>query len=292
VVPSPALQEVPVPRRLAVPFLAALALLVTPATATATTPSGQGQANATGWYLALGDSLAAGYQPGQGDDPTGGYVGHVRDALQQSAAKTSLVNLACSGETSASMIEGGRCAYDEGSQLAQAVEFLHAHARFTRLVTIDIGANDVARCGAQGLPPACVQGGLASVAANLPVILGRLRAAAPGVQVVVLNYYDPFLAAWLTGPAGQALAQQSVALLGTLNAIIAGATGAVGGSVADVASDFHSTDFSLVDVPSLGGLVPRNVATVCALTWMCQRGDIHANDDGYAVLAAAVVARL
>ena len=43
---------------------------------------------------------------------------------------------------------------------------------------------------------------------------------------------------------------------------------------------------------SLGGLVPRNVATVCALTWMCQRGDIHADDDGYAVLAAAVVSRL
>ena len=278
-------------RRLAVPLLAVTALFVPPAAATAG-PSDQGKANATGWYLALGDSLAAGFQPGQGDDPTGGYVGQVRDALQQSAPKTKLANLGCSGETTASMIQGGRCTYDEGSQLAQAVEFLHAHARFTRLVTIDIGANDVARCGAQGLPPECVQGGLGSVAANLPVILGRLRAAAPGVRIVVLNYYDPFLAAWLTGPAGQALAQQSVPLLGLLNSIIAGATGAVGGSVADVAGAFHSTDFSLVSVPSLGGLVPRNVATVCALTWMCLRNDIHANDDGYAVLAAAVVARL
>ena len=35
-----------------------------------------------GWYLALGDSLAAGYQPGQGDDPTGGYVGGVLDAVR------------------------------------------------------------------------------------------------------------------------------------------------------------------------------------------------------------------
>lgn len=278
-------------RRLAVPFIAVLALLAGSGPAQAA-PSPTGTGHAAGWYLALGDSLAAGYQPGQGDDPTGGYVGHVRDALQQSAPKTSLVNLACSGETTSSMVEGGKCAYDEGSQLAEAVDFLHAHARFTRLVTLDIGANDVAKCGAQGLPPACVQGGLGSVAANLPVILGQLRAAAPGVPIVVLNYYDPFLAAWLTGPAGQALAQQSVPLLGVLNGIIADATGAVGGSVADVAGAFHSTDFTLVSVPSLGGSVPRNVATVCALTWMCVESNIHPNDDGYAVLAAAVVARL
>ena len=281
-------------RRAVIPFVAALASLALlagsgPAQAA---PSPTGSANATGWYLALGDSLAAGFQPGRGDDPTGGYVGHVRDALQQSAPKTKLVNLGCSGETTASMVEGGKCAYDEGSQLAQAVEFLHAHARFTRLVTLDIGANDVARCGAQGLPPACVQGGLGAVAANLPVILQQLRAAAPGVQIVVLNYYDPFLAAWLLGPSGQALAQQSVPLLGVLNGIIATSTSAVGGSVADVAAAFHTIDFSPVDVPSLGGLVPRNVATVCALTWMCALNDIHANDQGYAVLAAAVVVRL
>jgi lysophospholipase L1-like esterase len=287
-------------RRLAT-AAAALCLLFTPAAAQAApaaappsppSPAAAAVANANGWYLALGDSLAAGYQPGQGDDKTGGYVGRVLDAVQQDRPKTQLVNLACSGETTASMVAGGRCDYDEGSQLAQAVEFLHAHARFTRLVTLDIGANDVAKCGAQGLPPACVQGGLGAVAANLPVILGQLRAAAPGVRIVVLNYYDPFLAAWLTGTSGQALAQQSVALLGLLNTSIGEATVAVGGRVADVATAFHTGDWSLVVVPSLGGLVPRNVATVCALTWMCRLGDIHANDGGYAVLAAAVVARL
>ena len=278
-------------RRLLIPFIATLGLLTGSAPAQAA-PAPTGSEHATGWYLALGDSLAAGYQPGQGDDPTGGYAGPVRDALEQSAPKTQLVNLACSGETTSTMVQGGRCAYDEGSQLAQAVEFLHAHARFTRLVTLDIGANDVVKCGAQGLPPACVQAGLGSVAANLPVILQQLRAAAPGVRIVVLDYYDPFLAAWLTGPAGRALAQQSVTLLGALNGTIATATRAVGGSVAGVAAAFHSTDWTPVTVPSLGGEVPLNVATICQLTWMCVRGDIHPNDDGYAVLAGAVVARL
>jgi hypothetical protein len=45
-------------------------------------------------------------------------------------------------------------------------------------------------------------------------------------------------------------------------------------------------------VPALGGPVPTNVATICAWTWMCQLGDIHANDTGYAVMAGAVAARL
>ncbi len=42
----------------------------------------------------------------------------------------------------ATMIAGGVCAYDHGSQLAQAVSFLHAHGKFVAFVTIDIGAND------------------------------------------------------------------------------------------------------------------------------------------------------
>jgi hypothetical protein len=128
-------------------------------------------ANATGWYLALGDSLAAGYQPGQGDDKTGGYVGGVLDAVRTSTPKTRLVNVACSGETVVTMVVGGRCAYDEGTQLAQAVEFLHAHSRTTRLVTIDIGANDVQRCVSRRWP-SCTP-------------------PRPGPRIVVASCYNP-----------------------------------------------------------------------------------------------------
>lgn len=258
-------------------------------------PTAAAAANPTGWYLALGDSLAAGYQPGQGDDKTGGYVGGVLDAVRADTAKTKLVNVACSGETVVTMVDGGRCAYEEGTQLAQAVQFLHAHSRTTRLVTIDIGANDVQRCVSRsplGIDLACVQQGLGDVQRLLPQVLAQLHAAAPGARIIVLNYYNPFLAAYLTGAAGQALAQQSVALQATLNAIIAGAAATVGADVADVATDFHSTVTTPVDVPALGGLVPTNVATICALTWMCRLGDIHANDAGYAVMAATVAGRL
>lgn len=264
--------------------------------ASAQAPAAPGSSsNAMGWYLAMGDSLAAGYQPGQGDDKTGGYVGGVLDAVKADTAKTKLVNVACSGETVVTMVAGGRCAYDEGTQLAQAVEFLHAHSRTTRLVTIDIGANDVQRCVSRsplGIDLVCIQQGLGDVQRLLPQVLAQLHAAAPGARIVVLNYYNPFLAAYLTGAAGQALAQQSVALQAALNTIIAGSAASVGADVADVSTAFRSTVTTPVNVPALGGPVPTNVATICAWTWMCQLGDIHANDTGYAVMTGAVAARL
>ena len=280
----------------------ALALLTltgaTSAAASPPAPAESGAANATGWYLALGDSLAAGYLAGQGDHPQGGYVGGVLDDVRADEGRTKLENLACSGETTSSMIVGGRCAYDAGSQLDAAVEFLHAHGRFTRLVTIDIGGNDIATCGFQGLPPACTSAGLATLRANLPTILQRLRAAAgPDVPIVVLNYYDPFLAFWLLDTPGSStddvygdLATGSLALLGTVNGIIGDAAAGADAQVADVATAFSTEAFTpTVPLPGYGE-VPLNVARICQWTTMCTQQDFHATPAGYAVMAEAVVA--
>ncbi len=62
--------------------------------------------------------------------------------------------------------------------------------------------------------------------------------------------------------------------------------------VADVAAAFHSADFeTLVPVPlPPDGTVmdlPLNVATICALTYMCLEGNIHPTTDGYAVMTQA-----
>jgi lysophospholipase L1-like esterase len=267
--------------------------MVTGSVAAHASPSPGGQANAMGYYVALGDSLAAGYQPGVGDDKSSGYAGHVLDAVRTTSPKTTLVNLACSGETTGTMMAGGICSYEYGSQLAQAVDFLHAHGRYTRLVTVDIGANDVDGCvSGGGINVACVQAGLGAIAKDLPAILGQLRAAAgPGVRIEVLNYYDPFLAAWLTGPAGQQAAALSVQLSGILNGIIAGASSSIGGTTVDIATAFSTTDTTLVSFPPFGQ-VPTNVATICQLTWMCTLNNIHANDSGYAVMGATVAATL
>jgi lysophospholipase L1-like esterase len=275
--------------RLAVAVAAAGALVLASATAGSAAPSPTGSANARGYYLALGDSLAAGYQPDRGSDPTGGYADDVLAGIRATQPKTSLVNLACPGERSTTMVSGGICAYDEGSQLDQALAFLHAHGRFTRVVTVQIGANDVQRCvdrATLAIDAVCIQGGMADVATYLPMMLGKIRAEAPNAQVVVLNYYNPFLAAWVLG--NTQLAQQSAVLQGTLNAIIAAAAAGSGATLADVAGAFRSTDFS---IPA-GGTLPTNVSLICALTWMCSRFDIHANDAGYALIGRTVVARL
>jgi lysophospholipase L1-like esterase len=275
-------------------ILAATAVLVAAGSAPAVAgASDTGVRHATGYYLALGDSLAAGFQPGAGDDKTGGYVGHVEEAITTTSPKTRLVNLSCSGETAESLVDGGtHCTYDAGSQLAAALAFLHAHGQMTRQITLDIGANDVQRCVSGGtIDLACIQAGLTSVATHLPQILTALSHAAPNAQVLVLNYYNPFLAAWLTGPAGRQLAQASTTLQAVLNGVIAQATAADGATLVDIAGAFHSTDTTPVTVPGLGS-VPTNVATICALTWMCTLSNIHANDAGYAVMGAATAARL
>jgi len=250
-----------------------------------------------GYYLALGDSLAAGYQPAHGDvsagvDLTGGYTDDVLAGIQATDPKTQLVNLACPGERAMTMVLGGICSYDEGSQLDQALEFLHGHGRYTRAITVQIGANDVQRCVDRAtlvIDLVCIQAGMADVATYMPMILAKLWAEAPHAQVIVLNYYNPFLAAWLSG--NTALAQQSAQLQATLNGIIGRATTAAGATLADVSTAFRSTDWALVDAPGLG-TVPTNVAYICRYTWMCSRFDIHANDAGYALIGQAVVARL
>jgi lysophospholipase L1-like esterase len=246
----------------------------------------------TGFYLALGDSLAAGFQNGA-DHRTEGYVGAVRTAVEGREGPTELVNLACSGETTTSMLEGGSCRYDRGTQLAEAERFLRDHARDVRLVTLDIGGNDVAACGFGGLEPSCTTPALATLSRNLPVITSRLRAAAPHAQVVVLNYYDPFLVLDLLGSSGgTGPGQRSVAELAKVNAAIARSARAGGARVADVAAAFDTTVTTPTVVKDLGTL-PTNLARIITWTWMAPpRFDFHANDAGYAVMAKAVERQL
>lgn len=167
------------------------------------------------------------------------------------------------------------CQYPHGSQLAEAVNFIHAHRQFVRLVTIDIGPNDLFRGG-----------GVPAIAANLPLILVALRdAAGPGVPIVGMNFYDPFLAdVWFAQPAGlPAEVASIVALNNFFDAIYA----AAGDPVADVETAFSTTDATLV------GGTPVDVLRICAWTWECSPAhDIHANATGYGVIAHAFEAAL
>jgi lysophospholipase L1-like esterase len=238
--------------------------------------------NAQQWYLAIGDSVSAGLQPGTGTDRNGGFTGAVLDRARQDMPKTTLRNLACEvTENSGEMIHGGDCAYEEGSQLAQALVFLRAHSGTVSLVTLTIGGNDITPCLArpQGEIQACVTERLHTMGTNLAFILREVHAAAPGARVVVGNYYNPYVVHPTLGTLS-AGAQQA------LNEVIAQVATGHGDPVADVSSAFSS--YEVDGTPSL----EQARATICATTWMCSLGNIHPNQAGYALYARAFIAEL
>jgi len=247
------------------------------------------------YYLALGDSLGRGTQPrpdGTLGDTNQGYVDGVYAFYRLRHPLLQRTTLACPGESTTTMIAGGKCSYSLGNQLAQAVEFLHTHR--VVLVTLTIGGDDVLGCitPTGGVVPGCPEQGLYDVAHNLPQILSELRAAAgPHVPIVATNYYDPILAAWvlLPGAQGQGLAQLSLGYTVALNLLIENLCSNAGVPVADVARAFRITDFA--NVPGFN--VPLNVFLSLTWTWIGApppRGpDIHPNAAGYSVIAAAFV---
>lgn len=245
-----------------------------------------GGGNAPVYFVALGDSLAAGAQPA----PSGvenrllaangtnrGYVDVLHATMRDRIPNLLLRDFSCSGETTTSLIQGGlpfdvRCGYGQSSQLAEALSFLRAHPGEIAFVTIDIGANDL-RSGNGGLP---------AIAANLPQILAAVRAAVgPGVSIVGMSYYDPFLAPIWFGTQDLGALQAEVAAIVWFNDFLEGIYAASGVLVADV-----ETAFQVTDITPVGG-VPVNVARACQWTWICAVGDTHPNDAGHAVIARA-----
>ncbi|MGB7932900.1 MAG: SGNH/GDSL hydrolase family protein [Gammaproteobacteria bacterium] len=265
------------------------------------------------FYLSLGDSLSVGVQPdaaGVNQRTDDGYPDQLFNILSEEEKNLRLVKLGCENrETTENMISGGGCFYEKGSQLAQAVKFLRKHRDDVALITIDIGVNDVIFSGCiietdgivTGVDVGCILdpdgGPFAQVAANLPIILSTLQqAAGDDTPIVALNYYNTFLASWLTGTDGQVLAEQSALLASILNNDVLGQTyAAFSIPVADVAGAFDSDNFTdVVPFPTPGSpyMIPQNVALICLWTYMCVPEpvgpNIHANPTGYGVIAATI----
>jgi lysophospholipase L1-like esterase len=253
-------------------------MAVTSATAGAAT---QTKTPPTQYYLALGDSLAAGVGSSDGK----GYVADIYAKEHKKHKGLVLENLSCSGATTGSMINGPGCSYASGTQLGDAEAFLTAHSGQIAVITIDIGANDVDGCtNGTTINQTCIANGLNNVTTNLPVIMSGLASAGGTTPIVGMSYYDPFLAAWLLGSSGQSLAQQSVTLLDQLNSDLTSDYGST--RTADVAGAFDSSDFSAGGHYS-GMKVPVNVGRICNWTLMCSEENIHANDTGHAHIAKA-----
>jgi lysophospholipase L1-like esterase len=302
--------------------LAAMLRLTAPAQAAVRTATASGTGS-TRYLLALGDSLAAGYQPTYGTslprtdpatgEPDQGYPGsYPADVAAHYGLR--LVDLACPGETTASMSgtpAQGACAslyrhlFGASNQQQAALDFLDAHRGQVALLTVDIGANDLDACASSsGLQIACLARGEADVTRQLPKLLGtldsRLAGDDPGAPAVAMDYYDPFLALSFSpgGASATAEAAASVSALAAFNAAVGSIDAMHHVLTAGVARAFHT--YQLVPVTDYGGKrLARNVAAICELTWMCpldgapvSRGDVHPRLSGYRAIASAFEAAL
>ncbi len=256
------------------------------------------------YYVALGDSVAA---------IDNGYPQRLLSTLKNEMPNLQLVNLACPGETTSSMISGYPATpppipgtphfgppcqtYPHGSQLAEAVAFLSTHRPFVRLVTIDIGAGDFADClAALNFSDDCRTSHQSQMTSNLATILNQLVAAAgDNVPIVGMNYYDAFAGLWVLGDVlfggddnlAQALALASVGFNVQANDALEATYAAADDPWADVETAFAVTDFTdTAELPGFGP-VPLSVFNACTLTLLCSNLDIHPNADGSAVIARA-----
>jgi lysophospholipase L1-like esterase len=252
--------------------------------------------DANGTYLALGDSVAFGYVPPDAVPApkyvdAHSFIGYPEFLAQQLNERVS--NASCPGETTASMLVAGaqsngcenspgslvgyRTLYPlhvqyQGTQIDYALHYLAAH-KHTRLVTIDIGANDAFVCQ-ETTPDHCSSGaelfGVANeIAANLGTIFHDLRdVAGYSGPIVALTYYSLSY----SDPAQVAGAE-------FLDSVIAGVTTLNGGIVADGFAAFQGPSAAFAGDPCAAGLLIKLPDGTC---------NIHPSPAGAQLLAAAI----
>jgi lysophospholipase L1-like esterase len=257
----------------------------TPAPPTPTPTSSSTQPAGEQVYLSIGDSYATGFRPGG----TGESFAQI--IARQSGLK--LVNLACNGATSVDLASKPACGPDAGgkTQLDAAVEALRGGK--VGLVTVVIGGNDLAPCALSQEPLQCATRTVADIQTNVAGTLSELREAAPDVKIVGLTYPNVFLGAWVNPsfPNGKNLAQLSVAMFQDFNTKLAAQYGRFGAKFADVTSTTggYGALTELTQDPKYGQ-IPASVAKACALTYFCDRTDVHPTPAGHQAIAEAVTA--
>jgi len=232
-------------------------------------------------YLALGDSVAFGYDPLVDLNAT-----EVTGYPEMLAEKRGLVvtNLACPGEATGGFVSptgaDNHCrenreqyplhvAYD-GTQLAAAVDYLRGHT--PELVTIDIGANDIYLldhiCNRD---LACIAENLVSTITayrnNLDFIFAQLRKVYDG-PLVAMTIYNPYPG---DATAGYAIDQ--------IDSVLAERIAVHHGILADGKAAFASASAD----PCAAGLLIRMPDGTC---------DVHPTPAGAAVLSDAIDAAI
>ncbi|HEX8728864.1 MAG TPA: SGNH/GDSL hydrolase family protein [Ktedonobacterales bacterium] len=245
------------------------------------------------YYMALGNSLSFGYQPNL--DFSSGFADDIVNDLRRAnlntksqPISTEIVNLACAGETTATMINGGcvgQFAHHgsyTGAQLQAALAFLRdpRHQGRVSPITLEVGANDVlVDFDAQ----TCTVGSgfdadLARMDSNLTdIILPDLTKAlttARGAQtgdLHLLNYYNPYAKA----------CPNSTPFVHEVND--------------HLQADAAQYRVPIVDIYTAFGGDTAMASHICDYTWYCDPrfpGNIHPTNTGYRIIANAVESAL
>jgi len=304
-------------RLTAVRSLAAAVLALAGLTLSACSSSGGGSEQSSGpastsstpaaahYYVSVGDSYAASYQPtaeGQGHTTTEGFADDVVKLAKDKGY--TLVNFGCGGATTESILKSPGCepamravngpAYT-APQAQAAEEFVKAHAGQIGLITVSIGGNDITRCGLEEDAVGCLTTSLPSVSTNLGTLLTGLRqAAGPDVKIVGITYPDVFLGEKAIKGGNSSLADLSVlGFESFINPALKKAYEAAGASFVDVttATGAYGSQKQTTEVAGYG-MLPTPVAKICELTYYCQYQDIHPRASGYQLIAELIVDEL
>jgi lysophospholipase L1-like esterase len=243
-----------------------------------------------GYYLALGDSITYGFQPTKakaGARPSAfqtGFVDVFAARLRRLAPGIQVVNYGCPAESTVTFMRGGCPASTDGielhdafrgSQLKAALSFVRAHPRDVSPITLTLYGNDWlpvlldtckgdASCARKHAPRVT-----AAFASRLGSILQQLRRAAPDAEIIVTGAWNP----------DPNQLRQLGDVYRSLEASIVRAAAVSGARVARMVPVFN---------PSVS--LQARKAKLCALTFICSKGDPHPTDAGYRVMADAHMA--
>jgi lysophospholipase L1-like esterase len=259
----------------------------------------------TQYYLALGDSVALGYQTP--DIPTDrgcmdatsdaagqrGYVCVLWRQLKETMRGIKLASLAlaispgedtcsflavtdCLGDKSRTAVAGDKPPYNinSTSQLKAALAFIRGH--HVSVITLTLGGNDflpllhIAETKGVATAKKLLPGVESRLSTNMQAIVGTLRVADPTAKLVLTDQYNPLsgLPASALGPQGGqilTLAQQELEKLASGYQLLAAATGSI---YAPVYQQF--------------------VGKGAELTWITVGQNIHPDADGYLLIAKVI----
>jgi lysophospholipase L1-like esterase len=264
--------------------------LVLPLVLTAMPP-----ASAQTTYVAIGDSLAYGYQNDTltpvGNAGSAGYAQPYAAFLSaQAGTPIQLLDLGIVGETTDSLLNNStdnallNSNYSAASPTSQYDLLSSDLNSNVSNVTVQVGANDILGLATSDAFQMAVLTNdtaaeqllltqtLTSIAGNYDTLLTRIDTLTPNADVQVLGYYNPYAALPPTSPINVYLQEVSAPLMQGLNGVLEQEAAAHNAQYVDLASPFAGHEDTLVRTGDLldidGELVPND----------------HPTDAGYAVI--------